>query len=135
MNNFKEFCSSLETKIQESYERGVTAENAEKLAGEFLFAQMRVSAELTKSDLDSRMKKSGVKAIKAAIYMDTATKTDKKPTEAMIAAVVDSHEVVQSEQNNLDKAEVSRSELERLYNVFQHAHVFYRGVAKGQFGG
>lgn len=135
MSNFKAFCDSLEKKIQDSYEGGITAENAEKLAGEFLFAQMRVSAELTKTDLDSRMKKSAVKAIKAAIYMETATRGEKKPTEAMIAATVDSHEVVQAEQDNLDRAEVSRGELERLYNVFQHAHVFYRGVAKGQFGG
>ena len=118
MKNFPEFCQQLEDKIKNAYEEGTSLEQAEKLAGEFLYGQMKVSHELSTTDLDSRMRKSGVKAVKAAIYMDAATKFDKKPTEAMLAATVDSHEVVQSEQEALDKAEVSKSELERLYDIF-----------------
>ncbi len=131
--NFKQFCEQLETKIQSSYENGVTLEQAEKLAGEFLHAQLKVSTELKKHDLDARMRKSGVKAVRAAIYADTCSKTDKKPTEAAIDHTINSNEIVQSEQLELDKAEVERDDLERYYSVFREAHIYYRGVSKGRF--
>lgn len=133
MNNFKTLCDVLEAKIKSSYEDGVTLENAEKLAGEFLYAQLQVSGELRKADLDSRMRKSGLKAIKATVYIESASKGDKKPTEAMLAATVDKNEVVQKEQDSLDTAEVDKAELERFYSIFQNAHIYYRGIAKGKF--
>lgn len=133
--SFKDFCQQLENKIVNAYTEGTTLEQAEKLAGEFLGAQLKVSSELAKVDLDSRMRKSGVKALKAAIYMEAATKTDKKPTEAMLSAIIDMNDIVQSEQTGLDTAEVSKAELERYYDIFVNAHIFFRGVAKGNFGG
>ena len=123
----------LQAKIQGAYEEGVTLDQAEKLAGEFLYAQLQVSSELKKADLDSRMRKTGVKAVRAAIYMDASTKSEKKPTEATLSALVDMHEVVQTEQEAFDKAEVEKDELIRLYNVFREAHVYFRGIAKGKF--
>ncbi len=133
--NFKDFAQQLETKIQTSYEEGTTLEQAERLAAEFLHAQIVVSKQLKSFDLDARMRKTGVKAIRAAIYMESANHPVKKPTEAMLASMVDSHEVVQSEQNEFDKAEVSRADLERYYDIFANAHIYYRGIAKGNFGG
>ena len=44
--SFKELCTNLEEKIKNSYEQGVTGTEAEKLAGEFLVAQLIVSEEL-----------------------------------------------------------------------------------------
>lgn len=134
MNSFKTLCEQLESEIEASYTSGISMEQAEKLAGRFLGAQLKVSVELKKADLDSRMRKTGVKAVRAAIYMDAASKGDKKPTEAALAAIVDTNEVVQSEQNSLDEAEVSRDDLRRYYDIFGNAHIFFRGVAKGQFG-
>lgn len=131
---FKEFCGKLEEKIQSSYINGVTLEQSEKLAGEFLHALMVVSGELRKADLDSRMRKTGVKAIRANIYMDAASKGDKKPTEAALAAIVDTNVVVQAEQDVLDQAEVERDDLRRYYDIFTNAHVHYRTIAKGSFG-
>ncbi len=133
MSNFEKFCEDLEAKIQKTYQEGVTLEQAERLAGEFLHAQMSVSRELTKSDLDSRMRKTGVKSIRAAIYLDCASKGEKKPTEAALAAMVDANDLVLGEQKAFDTAEVRRNELERIYNVFANAHVYYRGIAKGSF--
>lgn len=133
--DFKEFCINLEVKIQASYTEGVTLEQSEKLAGEFLHALMIVSAELRKSDLDSRMRKTGVKAVRAAVYMESGTKGDKRPTEAALAAIVDTSPIVQAEQDTLDQAEVERDDLKRYYDIFTNAHVFFRGVAKGNFGG
>lgn len=133
--SFKELCKKLEDKIQNSYEQGVTLEESEKLAGEFLHAQMRISEELKKADLDSRLRKTGVKSIRAAIYLDIIQKNDKRPTEANIAAMIDSDKIVVGEQEGFDAAEVNRDELERYYNIFQNAHVYYRGIAKGNFNG
>jgi len=124
----------LQKKIQTSYEEGITQLEAEKLAGEFLNAQLIVSNELRNSDLDTRMKKAGLKAVRAAVYKEEATKGDKKPTEAMLTALVDSNSVVQGEQDSYDAAEVEKDNLERYYNIFREAHLHFRTIAKGQFG-
>lgn len=133
---FQEFCSNLETKIINSYEEGVTLDQAERLAGEFLAALMRVSAELKKEDLDARMKKSGLKAIRAAAYAGQSApnpETGKKLTEAAIAALVDMDDQVAESQEDFDKAEVSHDDLLRQYSIFKEAHIFFRGVSKGRF--
>lgn len=127
------FYDSLTEKIKEAYESGVTMEAAERLAAEFLHAQIKVSSELQELDLDARMKKTGVKAIKAASYMAEATKGDKKPSDTFIQAVVDQDEVVIKQQDLLDTAEVSRDHLQNMFNIFKEAHIYFRGVAKGRF--
>lgn len=108
-------------------------EAAEKLAGKFLIAQIRTSEELKKADLDARMKKTGVKAIKAAVYMEGATKGERKPSDTLLEATVNLDKMVQEEQGRLDEAEVARDELEHYYNVFREAHIHFRSVAKGSF--
>lgn len=133
MSKFKDLCDALEGKIVSSYEDGVTMDQAEKLAGEFLYAQMAVSNELKKADLDSRMRKTGVKAIRATVYTEARSKAE-KITEAALTALLDSNELVESEQRAFDEAEVNRDELERLYNVFQQAHVYFRQISKGSLG-
>ncbi len=130
---FKELVESLESKIKSSYEEGVTLDEAEKLAGEFLYAQLQVSQQLATLDLDARMKKTGAKAIRAAIYMDAATKGEKKPTEAALSATVDMSDLVLSEQHSLDTAEVAYAELQRIFSVFKEGHIYFRGIAKGKF--
>lgn len=135
MSNFKTLCQALESEIEKSYIEGVTLGEAEKLAGQFLHAQMAVSRELQKADLDTRMRKSGLKAIRAAVYLDIVQKSEKKPTEAAIAAMVDTDELVQGEQKSFDTAEVDHDELERYYNIFIQAHVHFRTIAKGNFNG
>jgi len=127
------FYADLETKIIQTYEEGIAVEAAERLAAEFLRAQLVCSADLAKADLDARMRKTGVKAVRAAIYTATCSGADKKPTEAAIEHSINSNDVVQQEQNGLDEAEVTRNELERYFSVFQNAHIYYRGIAKGNF--
>lgn len=129
----KELLKNLEAKIQKSYEEGVTLEEAERLAGEFLHAQLVLSGELTKADLDSRMKKSGVKAIKGAIYLEIVQKAERKPTEAQLTALIDSDKIVVEQQEGLDKAEVSREELHRYYDIFLNAHIHFRNISRSKF--
>src|ERR1700722_8538693 len=96
---FQEFCKQLENKIKNSYESGTSMEEAEKLAAEFLYAQMVISSELRSLELDARMKKSGNKAIRAAAYINIVGSSDKKPTEAGISAIIETDEQVASQQN------------------------------------
>ena len=130
---FKEMCQDLENRLTSSYEGGVTMEEAESLAARFLVAQLSVSRELKTRDLDARTRKSGLKAIRAAVYLEIVQGVEKRPTVDMISAMVDSHEIMQQEQNSLDTAEVERADLERYFDVFTNAHIFYRGVSKGNF--
>lgn len=132
--NFKQKCEHLEKLITDSYQNGVTMSQAEMLSGQFLEAQLLVSRELTAADLDSRMRKTGVKAIRAAIYLEERSKPEAKLTEGTLSAIIDSHQLVIEEQNSLDKVESERDELKRLLDVFSNAHVFYRNVMKGDYG-
>lgn len=130
---FQSFCAELTRDIQRASGEGVTLEESERLAAKFLNAQIQVGLELSRTDLDCRMRKSGVKAIKAVVYMEAATKTDKKPSDTLLGAIVDMDGIVISEQRSLDQSEVCRNELENYLDVFKNAHIFFRGVAKGRF--
>lgn len=132
MSSFKQYCDNLEAKIKASYEESITMPEAEKLAAEFLVAQMTVSRELSKASLDSRMRKNGVKAIRAALYTEARSKGE-KTTEAAVTALLDVNELVIGEQTAFDEAEVYSDELERLYKTFGDCHIYYRGIAKGSF--
>ena len=131
---FSNLKDELEQAIQSSYETGVTVEEAEKLASKFLYAQLAVSAELATADLDSRMRKSGVKALRAAAYKSATAGLEKKPTENAIEHAINTDADVSGEQDAFDKAEANKYELERLYSVYQNAHIHFRTIAKGQFG-
>lgn len=127
-------CDLLSSKIKHSYEQGVGLDEAEKLASEFLYAQIKLSEALKESDLDARMKKTGLKAVKAASYMNEATRGDKKPSDTFIQAVVDQDKDVIGSQDLLDSAESQRDHLQNYYNIFKEAHIHFRGIAKGRFG-
>lgn len=133
--DFKKLQEKLEDHIKDSYENGISMLQAERLAGEFLYGQLVVSTELTKLDLDSRMRKSGVKAIRAAIYLEECQKEAKKPTESMLTAIIDSNVDVIQQQNELDQIESDRDELKRLLDVYSNSHIHFRTICKGAFGG
>lgn len=132
---FDTYLDELQGKIQETYQRGVNLEQAEHFASELLGALLTVSKELAKADLDARMRKSGVKAIRSAVYLDEVQKADKKPSDTMLAAIVDSNDIVKGEQQRFDESEVQKAELDRIFSVLQNAHIHYRTIAKGAFSG
>lgn len=132
---FKQRCEELEKVIQDAYMAGITLDEAERLAGNFLHATLQVNSELTKADLDARTRKSGLKTIRAACYLEIIQKSEgKKPTEAQIAAMIDTNEVVVKEQVGLDEADVLKAELERFYDIFNQAHIYFRQMSKGVQG-
>lgn len=132
MNKFETLYTRLEGKIQESFETGISLEDAERLASELVFANMKLSEELKRVSLDARMRKSGVKSIRAALYLDIVQKSDKKPTEAAIAAMVDTEPLVVSQQTAFDEAEVEAEHLERIHRSFENAHILYRKISGGR---
>ena len=130
MNDYLE---ALADKIKNTYESGVTMDEAEKLAAEFLHAQIKVAEKLADIDLTARMRKSGYKAVAAAIYMEAATKQEKKPSDTLLENTVLLNKVVQRERDELDAAEAQRDSLQNYFNIFKEAHIYYRGIAKGRF--
>lgn len=131
----QKYIGSLLQIIKDAYESGVTLPEAEKYAAQFLHAESVVAEELKRIDLDARMKKTGLKAIKGAVYLNHATKTDKKPSDKMLEALVDSDPLIGESQNGVDTAEVDRDYIKNHLNIFHEAHIYFRGIAKGNFGG
>ncbi len=130
---FETYCEELEKDINNAYESSPTIEDAEKLAAKFLSAQIAVGKELQVADLDARMRKSGLRAIKAAVYLENAAKGDKKPSDVLLNALVDTDKLVLGEQEAFDQAEVHKNQLDNYLNVFQNAHIYFRALAKGRF--
>lgn len=130
---FEVMTKDLTEQIQRSYEEGVTIDEAERLAAKFLHAQILISGELRTVDLDARMKKTGVKAVKAAVYLAEVQAVERKPSDVLLSAKVDVSEEVEVAQRELDTAEVYRDELQNYFNVFREAHIHFRGISKGKF--
>lgn len=131
--NFTTYCEELEQDIKNAYENSPTIEESEKLAAKFLTAQIETGKALQVADLDSRMRRSGLKAIKAAVYLKAATADSKKPSDVLIGALVDSDKLVMGEQEAFDGAEVYKNRLENYLSVFRDAHIYFRALAKGRF--
>jgi hypothetical protein len=120
-------------KIKSSYESGVTRGEAEKLAGEFLYAQAMLAETLKVSDLDARMQKSGLKAIRSAVRQEEIKKHDKKPTENHLEDVVNMDNIVKTSQDLLDSAEVERDYQKSIFDIFGNAHIHFRAVSRGSY--
>lgn len=129
----KERFQELENDIKRAYEEGVTIEEAERLAAKFLHAQFCLNKLLRDSDLDARMRKTGVKAVKANVYLGEVQKSDKKPSDVFLQQIVDTDLSVRKEQEDFDEAEVNKNTLQNYYNIFHEAHIYFRGIAKGKF--
>ena len=93
------------------------------------------SSDLKNLDLDARMKRTSVKAIKAAVYLAEVQKNEKKPSDVLLNALVDTSDLVAGEQRRADASEADRDELERVYNVVTAAHHHFKQIAKGNFNG
>ncbi len=125
----------LKAIIASVYESGITMPEAEKYAALFLQAQLSVSADLESADLDRRMRKRGLKALKSAVRTEAIRTAEggKKPTEGVLEDIVNLDELVASEEKAFDEAEVKTEALERIFGIFKDAHIYFRGVAKGSF--
>jgi len=128
--NTQALCAALEAKIKAAYEESVTVTEAELLAGEFLHAQMVINNELSIASLDARMRKQGVKAIRAAVYLEGAKAGDKKPSDVLLNAQVEMSELVAGEQKGFDEAEVEAEALHNYLKIFEQCHVYFRQMCR-----
>lgn len=126
------FCEEITSDIKNSYEMSITIPEAERLAGKFLYAMLVLSESVRQADLNSRMRKSGVKAIRAAIYLEAVQKSDKKPSDVLLEQMINSNPIVASQQEGFDTADVNKDFLQNVYNVSKEAHVHFRTIAKQQ---
>ena len=127
--------SDLKEQLQRSFESGVSMEDAERWAARCLSAQLDISQELMSADLGARMRKNEYKTMRAKVYLDAVQSADKKPTEAALEAIIATSAEVAATQNAFEEEENASEALERLYDILRDAHIYYRGIAKGAFGG
>ena len=125
----------LVEKIQETYLSGTTLEDAERTAAGALAAMIALDETLKVSGLDCRMRKAGVKSLRAAVRGEEIKKYEKKPAEGVLEDAVNLDPIVRDQQAALDAAEEERDSLERKKEIALNAHLYFRSIAKGSFGG
>lgn len=135
MNKVEQLCVELEKTVTDAYENGVSLEDAERLAAKMLSAQMTIARELEAVDLDSRMRKNGVKAIKAAVYMEEINKYDKKPAEGLLEHAINQNKLVNTEQDAYETLDARKSALTIYLGIFKESHIYFRSIMKGTFSG
>jgi pyruvate/2-oxoglutarate dehydrogenase complex dihydrolipoamide dehydrogenase (E3) component len=132
MNKTSNF-ESLKKVIERAYQEGVTVQEAEKYAAQTLLARMEIAENLRALDLDARMKKHGVKAVRGQAYLEEVGKHEKKPTESMLEASVNLNELVKAEETEYAVAEVNSDYAHALLDIFKDAHLYFRSIMKGTF--
>lgn len=125
----------LVTIVRAAYESGTTMEEAERHAARFLEAQLNVAAELATLDLDARMKKNGMKAARAQVYIDLCAKNEKKPSDTFLDQQVTLDKQVNVQVDLYEKADARRENLMLYLGIFKDAHIYFRTIAKGTFNG
>lgn len=135
MSKLSNICEELKVAIERAYDEGVTVPDAEKLAARTLLARLELADQIKSIDLDSKMRKNGVKSIRAAVYMEEISKHDKKPAEAFLDHAVNLNELVGIEEKGFSEAESERDRLKAYLGVFQDAHIYFRSIMKGTYEG
>lgn len=133
MDEFKTTINSVKEQIEASYEKGMTVSEAEVFATKLLGYMMQLSEAIRSADLDCRMRRAGLKAIRAAMYLEFAAKGDKKPSDVMLDHMINSNPLVQGEQERFDNAEVNKEEIERNFKIFELAHQHFKKMGQGAF--
>ncbi len=129
----KKMLEEITVEITQCYEQGVTIPQAERLATKLLSCMLMLTEALKSASLDSRMKKAGSKAVRAAVFLSEVGRHDKKPSDSMLENVVAVDEQVRDEQLKFDEAEVEYQALENYMSICREAHIHFRSIAKGKF--
>ena len=128
-----EVFESLRTTIEKAYESGVTLQEAERLAAQTLLIRLQLADQIKSMDLSARLKKHGVKAVRAQVYMEELAKHDKKPAENYMDNAVNLSDLVKAEEREYAEADVSKDQMMTYMDIFKDAHLYFRGIMKGTF--
>lgn len=126
-------CEELKLAIESAYSEGVSIAEAEKLAARTLLVRMELSDEIKSASLDTKMKKHGVKAVRAAAYMAEIAKHEKKPAEGLLEHTVNLSEEVAGEEQVYAEAEANLDRLASYLDIMKDAHLYFRQISKGTF--
>lgn len=133
MKTINDVVGELKDILEKAYEHGLTFQEAEKVASQTLSLRIALADELRAVDLDAKMKKHGVKAVRAAVYMEEIKKHEKKPAEAYLDNAVNLSPLVEQEERAYATAQVNCDHLVTYLDIMKDAHIFFRTVAKGNF--
>jgi hypothetical protein len=125
----------LKATIDRIYNEGCTIIEAERLAARTLSIRLDISDRIKEVDLDARMKRHGVKAIRAQAYMDELVKYDKKPAEGLLDHAVNLSELVSAAEGLYSSADTEVDRLKAYLDVFKDAHLYFRNIARGTYEG
>ena len=95
--------------------------------------RLTLADELRVTDLDARMKRHGVKAVKAAVYTQEVAKHEKKPSEGFLENAVNLDKMVADEESAYAQADTTKDQLANYLDIFKDAHIYFRGIAKGNY--
>lgn len=128
-----ELCSELKSIIEKAYTEGVTVMESERLAALTLSTRLELADMIKVKDLDARMKKNGVKVVRANAYMNEITEHEKKPSEGYLDHAINQDPLVRAEEKQYAEAEVECDRLTTYNDVFKDAHIYFRSIAKGNY--
>jgi hypothetical protein len=132
-DNLAKTVKDLKQEIVKAYEQGVTIVEAERLAALTLHARLLLSDEIKVIDLDAKMRRNGVKSVRANAYMEELSKHDKKPAEGFLENAVNLNQEVLNEEISFFEVESERNRLESYLDIFKDAHLYFRQICKGTF--
>lgn len=133
MSNLEDLIDELKSAVERAYNEGVTIPEAEKLAARTLSIRMAIADEIKTKDLDARMKKHGVKAVRGAAYSLEIGKFEKKPTESALEAAVNMSKTVHAAEEEYAEADTEKDRLQAYSDVFKDSHIFFRQLCKGTY--
>lgn len=129
MNKYNQLIKEVEAVA----DQGITLDHAERVAGLALSTMNQLSEQLLITERNRRMRKAGLKAIKAATRQEEIKKHDRKPTESQLDDVLALNALVQQEEDGFDDAEVETELLERQFGIAKECHLYFRSVSRGRF--
>ena len=133
--SMNKLCEDLKAAIKKGHETDTSVSEAELLACKALDACLALADEIQSIDLKTRMRKAGVRTIRAQAYMDEIAKHDKKPAEGYLDAAIALQSAVQAAEQDLAEHEVELNRLKTYADVFAESHQYFRAIMKAGFGG
>lgn len=126
-------CQELKQSIERAYAEGVTMQEAERLAAKTLSVRMMLADSIQVADLDARMRRHGVKAVRASAYMEELSKHEKKPAEGFLENAVNLNPDVAQEEREYATVDTEKDRFFTYLGIMADAHIFFRNVAKGSY--
>lgn len=125
------------SELEIAHQGDCQPEKAEKNAALFLELQIRLSDYLAEAELKAKMNKNEIERMSSEKYFEYKNGSlgnDKKMTEAALEHSISKDEEVFKMKEEMLKNEAEFKKWNYIINILANGHVFYRGIAKKEFG-